>query len=661
MLDLDWEDKDYRSKLNAEQNAVLSKLGPALAKYTDFAKAYMQDRLRQGFPRIAEDLPLEEREQQLAAQQAQLQNVNNLHLFNDANTLGEQYIAMLKAADLISTYLDDRKGWPVKRLSNRARLASLFSEKGLRSLLNNPKRLLKVAQANDLIRSEWHKLNQRPWNQLWWPRANRNREPDPDVPYDLYEAIPNETLGQIGRINQPGRYWAQGDLHSLNNFDALRRQLADHEQIVERNTAQARNRIIQYIAAHPELQQLADQNAARQAEEQRLRQMRGLSYKPNAEDIEEEKLLTPIINFGGNYQSKIKKVLENPRLVELAERPYQYSKDILDALNKAPVPLADAKEWRLVKNRRELYDRSLNHVICVGVPGFSYNDKVLAKKSLIFFNGDHTDLESETGEIALYIDQKTHKIIKATVEQVQGKGNKGHKDESMQALQLIAKTLVGKKATDINNVVEQEGIEYKEGNVRWNEAMADYYQMYNRADDLEQQEDIGFLEAAHNYAHQVLTNEGYRRNDNGEWERYFEPPQQQPQQQVNPYDEYMNYVHEYAMDHHYEGDLADYDDDEGYNYAQERMRDAGYHMDEDGNYLAPDDPRYDDWDEWGNHIDDDADLDEEDFDEDDEGYAEGGFVEPIGNPAYRRLLELLLEDGMTKPSKHLTSLMTRRF
>jgi hypothetical protein len=110
------------------------------------------------------------------------------------------------------------------------------------------------------------------------------------------------------------------------------------------------------------------------------------------------------------------------------------------------------------------------------------------------------------------------------------------------------------------------------------------------------------------------------------------------------------------MDH---GD--DYDVDEAHNYAQDRMQDAGYHMDDDGNYIAQGDPRYDDWDEWGNPAGYDYEADGVDFDEDDEGYAEGGFVEPTANPAYRRLLELLLEDGMTTPLKHAVSLATRRF
>jgi hypothetical protein len=487
-----------------------------ITKYKDFAKQLIQDQMRRNMPRIPEDLPMEEREQRFAEQQAQLQNIN-------ADDIHDGLLAMFNRS-----YVPKRNEswWPTHDTAPMMRLASMFSEKGLRSLLNNPKRALKIAQINELLEDKWADINA--------TEATWQYHPDPEdrqaIPPAIFEILPNEV---DRNMHDPGGPWKQGDLQSLNNYDTFRRQLEDRERAIERSRVQARERIVQYIAAHPELQQLAAQNVANQ---RRLYDMRGIGYTPNDEDKEEEAIIKSMgRQLVGNYRTVAKTLMDHPRLAELAKRPYTYSKGIMDAIGEAPITIAEHPGWRLANNRHELYERSYEHSICIGMPVMQYHDKALAKKSLLFFSGDHTDPESEAGEIALYIDPKTHKIIKTDVVQVHGYGNAPGKKESTQNLKYIADALVGKKVDDTDDVVEEKGVEYKE--------------------------------------------------------------EQGPAQQEE----------------------------------------------EDPGEL------------WDNA------ADEDEFDEDDEGYAEGGFVEPTGNPAYRRLLELLLEDGMTKPSKHLTSLATRRF
>jgi hypothetical protein len=487
-------DDDYRAAVLGEDPNTESAQGK---KYRELAKAFAQDKMRRNMPRIAEDLPMEERERLFAEQQERLQNI-------DEYDIDDSLIQMRNLA-----YLRDFPGqwyWQGNTNNPMMRLASMFSEKGLRSLLNNPKRLLKIAQINELLDDKWDDITASRDTTAWHPTQGDG------VPRETFYNIPYQDAIQLERVEIPGGPWKNGDLQSLNNYDTFRRQLEDRKRTIERNKVQARDRIVQYIEAHPELQQLAEQNAR---EQQRLRDMRGIGYTPNREDEEEERIIRSLGNklIGSNYSAIAKTLLDHPRLAELAERPYQYGKELQDSVNGAETP------WRLANNRRELYDRSLHHNICIGMPVMAYHDKALAKKSLLFFSGEHTDAESEAGEIALYIDPKTHKIAKADVIQVHGLHNAPGKKESTSDLQTIADTLVGKRVDDTDDVVEQKDIEYKE----------------------EQQ--------------------------------------------------------------------------------------------------APE---------------------EDEFDENDEGYVEGGFVEPTANPAYRRLLELLLEDGMTKPSKHVVSLASRR-
>jgi hypothetical protein len=570
-------------------------------KYRELAKAFTQDQMRRNMPRIAEDLPMEERERLFAEQQARIQNISDEDIANGLQQMRNH-----------AYFNEIANSWPpVNSNSNRMKLASMFSEKGLRSLLNNPKRLLKVAQINELLEDKWNEITvpDRTWN--YYP-GHEDREV---IPYDIYHVLPDDV---DHAVHEPGGYWKRGDLQSLNNYDTFRRQLEDRERTIARNTEQARERIIQYIAAHPELQQIADQNAANRQQQRRLTDMRGIGYTRNAEDKEEEDLIKSMGNaLIGNYRTVAKTLMDHPRLAELAKRPYKYSKGIMDAIGEAPITLDEYPGWRLAENRHELYERSYEHNICIGMPIMQYHDKALSKKSLLFFSGDHTDPESEAGEIALYIDPKTHKIIKTDIVQVHGFGNKPGSKVGTQNLKYIADTLVGKSVDDTNNIVEEEGVEYKE-----------------------------------------------------EHDPALPAPQQQalpaPQQAaggglIDPENQYHALVQEYADDHNYDGDMADYFDDEAFNWAHRQMGYLGYHLDDDGNYLVPGDPGYNDFDEDGNRVNGGGEFDEEDFDEDDEGYAEGGFVEPTGNPAYRRLLELLLEDGMTKPSAHIKSLMTRRF
>jgi hypothetical protein len=489
----DYAELYHASRAEDESGELTPEIKQARAKYTPLAKAFIQDQLRRNMPRIAEDIPLEERNRLFAAQQDRLQNLSNRDIEDGIIAL---YNRSFKAQRADS--------WPINQANAVMRLASMFSEKGLRGLLNNPKRALKLAQINELLEDKWDEINDREGRYHWRPPQN-----DPLISRDMFYAIPYGAVDS--NVHEPAGPWKEGDLQSLNNYDAFRRQLEDRKRTIARNKTQARERVLQYIAAHPELQQIAERNNADRQRRLQLQNMRGIGYTPNAEDQEEEQIINGLgRQLRGNYSEIAKTLLNQPRLVELAERPYQYSKGLLASVNDAGTP------WQLAKNRRDLYDRSLYHNICIGMPLMEYHDKALAKKSLLFFSGEHTDPESEAGEIALYIDPKTHKIIKTDVVQVHGIHNAPGSELGTQNLKYIADALVGKSIDDTDNAIEDAGIAYT-------------------------------------------------------------------------------------------------DEQEG------------------------------------------------EFDEDDEGYAEGGFVEPTANPAYRRLLELLLEDGMTKPSRHVQSLLTRRF
>jgi Mn-dependent DtxR family transcriptional regulator len=546
--------------------------------YIDMGKEFLKEQTRRHLPGIAENMPMEMRNQMLAEQQEQL---NAPVSDEDLQSAVRQ---MFNLSSLETEIGKQELPLASNAFNNRMRLASVFSEKGLRSLLNNPKRRLKLAQINELLEDKWQQLHvPSAWHTV------RRYAAEEDAPMvNLMRALPwqdrRDRILPLERFEVPGGPWKKGDIHSLNNFDTLRRTLHENELRVAQAEEQARDRVRQYIAAHPELQQLAAQNMQEQAQQQQLDGLRGIGYTPNEEDKEEQRLLERVRK--DTYRRTVSNILSVPRLAELAERPYQYSKDILEATNSDDL----IAPWRLAKNRRDLYERSRNHNICVGVPVHEYHDKVLQKKSLIFFHGEHTNKAGETGEIALFINPKDHKIIKANVVQVHGFENKPGSQAGTGGLHIIAKRLVGKSVDDINNVVEQKGIEYKE------------------------------------------------------------------EQPVDPHEVYQQYMNDYVFDNDLPmDDYADRDDDV-YEYANEQMRIAGYHMDEDGNWLAPGDPRYDDYDYDGNRIEPEG-----EFDEDDPGYAGGGFVEPIGNTAYQRLLELLLESNMAKPTKHQISLATRRF
>jgi hypothetical protein len=539
--------------------------------YNDMINELARDQIRRNLRQIPEDAPIEERERILAEQQNELNQTLLLPDYrNTAQMLANYNGGLTKEGKKL---LADRFG-------PRVKLASVFSEKGLRSLLNHPKRALRLAQINEMLDDNWNDITAPGHEYLWHPGWQGRNAQDRHID-DAINAIPHEDYSQIARIQEPSGPWKRGELNSLNNYDALRRTLAENKQQVARRGEEIRAQITQYIAAHPEIQdRIAENN-----EQRLLEDIRGIGYMPTAEDKEEQDLLSRVPS--GNYQKKISLILKNPRLVQLAERPYHYSKDMLSAI-------PSDSPWRLAKNRRDLYDRSLNHSICVGVPQYSYHNNVQAKKSLIFFSGEHTDLESETGELALYIDPKTKKIKKVTVEQVHGVNNRPGSSVGTSALRAIAKQLAGKSVEDINNVVEQKGIEYKEENP-----------------------------------------------------------------QVDPNDAYQDALHEWAFEHDVPAEVVNagelYDDD-AYNFATERMRQDGWHLDDDGNWIARGDPRYNDWDAHGNRI-----VNEGEFDENDPGYSGGGFVEPLNNPAYMRLLELLLEGGVTKPSEHMRELVTRRF
>jgi hypothetical protein len=565
----------YQETLNALAEAVAKEEDMQAQPYIDMAKTYLKDQIRRNMPVIAEDTPLELRNQILAEQQEQL----NAPVSDEDTQSALRQMANLSN---LSSEIDKRE-LPSKAnaFNSRMRLASLFSEKGLRSLLNNPKRRLRLAQINELLADKWHDL----YRAEDWRTAQFRAEEDTPI-NALIATLPWEIerdhIVPLQKYKIPMGPWKKGDLQSLNNFDTLRQTLHENELLADRREEEARERVRQYIAAHPELQQLAAQNMQARTERQHLNSMRGIGYTPNEEDKEEQQLLKHMPR--GNNHRTISNILGTPRLVELAERPYQYSKDILEAVNSDDLSVP----WRIAKNRRDLYERSQKHNICVGVPVLGYHDKVLAKKSLIFFHGEHADKDSETGEIALYINPKDNKVIKADVLQVRGLENKPGSPAGIGDLEVVAKRLVGKSINDVNNVVEQKGIEYKE------------------------------------------------------------------EQPIDPYEVYQQHMNDYLRDN--DRPMDDDTDDDVYEYANNQMRVAGYHMDDDGNWLAPGDPRYDDYDYDGNRIEPEG-----EFDEDDPGYAGGGFVEPIGNSAYQRLFELLLEDGMSKPTKYQVSLATRRF
>jgi hypothetical protein len=547
--------------------------------YNDMINELARDQVRRNLQQIPEDAPIEERERILAEQQNELnQTLLPPDYRNTAQALANYNSGLA---------IESGKKLLVDSFGPRVKLASVFSEKGLRSLLNHPKRALRLAQINEMLDDNWNDIIAPGHEYLWHPGWQGRNAQDRHID-DAINAIPREDYSQIARIQEPSGPWKRGELNSLNNYDTLRRTLAENKRQVVRRGEEIRAQITQYIAAHPEIQ---DRIAANN-EQRLLEDIRGIGYTPTAEDKEEQDLLSRVPS--GNYQKKIANILKNPRLVQLAERPYHYSKDMLSAI-------PSDSPWRLAKNRRDLYDRSLNHSICVGVPQYSYHNNVQAKKSLIFFSGEHTDLESETGELALYIDPKTKKIKKVTIEQVHGVNNRSGSSEGIAALRAIAKQLPGKSVEDINNVVEQKGIEYKEQRP----ADEDLEELYN----------------------DYLNREGMAAG---------------------------------LPDHWQIGEHIQEDDNvlgEIFQAAAVRMQLAGYHQDDDGNWLRPGDPRYDDWDAEGNRIV----QDEGEFDENDPGYSGGGFVEPLNNPAYMRLLELLLDGGVTKPSEHIRSLVTRRF
>jgi hypothetical protein len=556
---------------------------PEDKRYVEMAKDLVKAQIRANMHQFDDEVPMEERERLIA------QNEELLNAEPDADSLARALtLALVGSGSIKSNETIDPDTLALTangHATARHKLASVFSEKGLRSLLNNPKRAAKLSQVLEFLEDKWLDIVSGDTNMRWHPGDRRNN-PEDRALAPFAEVIPN--YDALGRYASPGGNWkTMQELQSLNNYDTLRRRLVDNKRQAELNREQARTRVLQYIQEHPELRALAEQNALEEAARRGRAGVRGIGYTPNAEDEEEQALLQRVPS--GNYSTKVKNILANPRLAELAERPYQYSKEIQAVVT---IPTTNQTPWRLARNRRDLYNRSLNHNICVGVPVHGYHDQILQKKSLIFLHGVDEDTASETGEISLWINPATHVIVKAYVHQVHGMNNASGTKAATNDLEQIAQQLIGKNISDANNVVEQHDIVYKE------------------EDDRAQDPAAVFHDA----------------------------------------------VDDYAVDHGFNAD--DVLPDEAYDHAHRHMMNLGYHVDDDGNYLAPNDPRYNDWDEDGNRIERE---DEGELDDDDPGYVGGGYVEPLGNPAYQRLLELLLEDGMTKPATHITASIIRRF